>query len=140
MKCFYSKLIQVAVAGIRPAAPTVALLLIALSATAHERRQAEETRLLPSDLQVPAGNELVFRATGVGVQIYVWTVNATDPSLSAWVLKAPHALLFHHEGKVVGIHFTGPTWESESGSKIGGKRWRASQSTPLPSPGCCSKA
>jgi hypothetical protein len=77
---------------------------------------------VPTDLQVPAGNKLAFKATGVGVQIYVWTVNATDPSLSSWVLKAPHALLFHHEGEVVGIHFAGPNWESNSGSKIGGKR------------------
>ena len=98
------------------------MLLSVSDAAAHERRCKEELRPVPADLQVQAGNELTFRATGVGVQIYVWTVNPTDPTLSAWVLKAPHALLFQEEGRVGGIHFAGPTWENNDGSKVTGRR------------------
>ena len=62
----------------------------------------------------------------MGVQIYVWTVNPTNAALSSWVFKAPHAVLFGTEkdekGDVVGIHFGGPTWESNSGSKVVGTR------------------
>jgi len=102
--------------------PLLAALLVTSVAMADERRHAEQGPPVPTDLRVPVGNKLTFRASGVGVQIYVWAPSATDSTVYAWTLKAPHALLFHHGGEVVGIHFAGPTWVSSSGSKIGGKR------------------
>ncbi len=50
-----------------------------------------------------------------GVQIYRW--NGTS-----WIFVAPEALLFADaDGNgVVGIHYGGPTWESNSGSKVVG--------------------
>jgi hypothetical protein len=39
---------------------------------------------VPQELQVPTGNELSFHAVGVGVQIYVWTASATDPTQFSW--------------------------------------------------------
>ena len=86
-----------------------------------ERRNGNRPPVVPESLEVPAGQELAFRATGVGVQIYVWTVNPTNAALSGWVFKAPHAVLFH-KGEVVGIHFAGPAWESNDGSKVVGTR------------------
>src|SRR5436305_4774322 len=70
---------------------------------------------VPAALQVPAGNKVEFHAYASGVQIYVWTG-------SSWVFKAPEAVLFDSDGNVVGIHYAGPTWESESGSKVVGTR------------------
>ena len=64
-------------------------------------------------LQVPPGNKVAFHVYALGVQIYRW--NGTT-----WVFVAPLAMLFadaNYSGKV-GIHYAGPTWESNSGSKV----------------------
>jgi hypothetical protein len=78
---------------------------------------------VPDPIKVPAGNGLHFHAYAVGVQIYVWTI---DPSngLGSWVFRAPAAVLFADAGGngQLGIHYAGPTWESESGSKVLGLR------------------
>lgn len=78
---------------------------------------------------MPAGHRVDFRATGVGTQIYVWTVDPIDPASSRWVLKAPHALLFGRPAEVVGIHFGGPTWQSVDGSSV-----RAALEASVPAP------
>jgi len=75
---------------------------------------------IPPALQVPVGNTLAYAAKGVGVQIYVWAVNHTNALLSSWVFQAPHAVLFG-EG-LVGIHYAGPTWQNDDGSKVAGAR------------------
>jgi hypothetical protein len=66
-------------------------------------------------LRVPEPSALAFHAFATGVQIYRW-------SGSAWVFVAPSAQLFADAGGngVVGIHSAGPTWESNSGSKVVG--------------------
>ena len=66
-------------------------------------------------MQVPAGNKVSFHGFAVGVQIYRW--NGTS-----WNFVAPEAMLFADAGDdgVVGIHFGGPTWQSNSGSKVVG--------------------
>src|SRR5262249_34838833 len=68
-------------------------------------------------LQVPDGNKVAFHVYAIGVQIYQW--NGT-----AWVFIAPMAALFADAGYhgLVGIHYAGPTWESNSGSKVVGTR------------------
>jgi hypothetical protein len=68
---------------------------------------------LCSDLQVPSGNIVAFHVYARGTQIYRW--NGTS-----WVFVAPSAMLFadaNYHGQV-GIHYAGPTWESNSGSKV----------------------
>lgn len=64
-------------------------------------------------LQVEAGNKVAFHVYAEGVQIYRW--NGTS-----WVFVAPEADLFADIGQngVVGSHYAGPTWESNSGSKV----------------------
>jgi hypothetical protein len=64
-------------------------------------------------LQVPAGNNLLFRVFAEGVQIYRW--NGT-----IWAFVAPEAVLSANPGGtgVVGSHYAGPTWEAVSGSKV----------------------
>jgi Protein of unknown function (DUF3455) len=67
-------------------------------------------------LQVPQGNKVSFHGFGVGVQIYQW--NGAN-----WIFVAPEATLFANAGDngKVAIHFGGPTWQSNSGSKVIGK-------------------
>jgi hypothetical protein len=66
-----------------------------------------------SELQVEAGNKLAFRVYATGDQIYRW-------SGTAWVLRAPDAKLYVNENYqgLVGTHYAGPTWESNSGSSV----------------------
>jgi hypothetical protein len=67
---------------------------------------------LCNDVQVPSGNIVAFHVYARGTQIYRW--NGT------WVFVAPSAMLFadaNYNGQV-GIHYAGPTWESNSGSKV----------------------
>jgi hypothetical protein len=67
------------------------------------------------NLQVPAGSRLVFRTYASGVQIYHWDG-------TSWVFDAPLAVLSADAGgrSTVGTHYAGPTWESNSGSKVVG--------------------
>ena len=64
-------------------------------------------------IRVPAGHELAYHVYARGVQKYRW--NGT-----AWVFVAPDATLFADAGfhGQVGIHYAGPTWESNSGSIV----------------------
>src|SRR5262249_34496508 len=95
-----------------------ALLLLALAAPAEARPSADDRAPDLGEcqkLQVPEGNKVAFHAFGVGVQIYRW--NGTG-----WTFVAPEAVLHADAGNdgVVGIHFGGPTWESNSGSRVVG--------------------
>jgi hypothetical protein len=67
------------------------------------------------DLEVPEGNKVAQHLYAEGVQIYRW--NGTS-----WIFVAPEAELFANAGSngTVGIHYAGPTWESNSGSKVVG--------------------
>jgi Protein of unknown function (DUF3455) len=65
-------------------------------------------------IQVPEGNKVAHVAYAEGVQIYRW--NGT-----AWAFVAPEAVLYDRDGEPVGTHYAGPTWESESGSKVVGR-------------------
>lgn len=64
-------------------------------------------------VEVPPGNRLAFHTYALGVQIYRW--NGTT-----WTFVEPVATLFadaeYHDK--VGIHYVGPTWESNNGSKV----------------------
>jgi hypothetical protein len=67
------------------------------------------------NLQVPAGHKVAFHAYAKGVQIYRWDG-------TSWTFVAPEAGLFADAGYngAVGSHYAGPTWESNSGSKVVG--------------------
>jgi len=66
-------------------------------------------------LNVDPGHKVAFHTFAEGVQIYRWNG-------SAWAFIAPEAILYADEAGhgVVGIHYAGPTWESNSGSKVVG--------------------
>jgi hypothetical protein len=102
----------------------LAILFTAVGLThAHAARAAAFDRApdlppnLCESLQVPAGNEVAFHAYASGVQVYKW-------SGTAWVFVEPVANLFadrNYHGQVA-THYAGPTWESNSGSKVVAKR------------------
>ena len=74
---------------------------------------------VPDSIQAPAGEELILVARATGFQIYVcWPDAAGKP---AWTLKAPEAELFDEQGKPLGKHFGGPTWQLNDGSQVTGK-------------------
>ena len=66
-------------------------------------------------LKPPAGSTLAFHVYARGVQIYRWIG-------TSWMLVGPDALLSADaEGRsTVGTHYVGPTWETNSGSKVVG--------------------
>ena len=99
---------------IRPGAWLRTLAGIALVATSAASALATDNRApeVPGDIAVEDGNKVHFHGFGVGVQIYTWNG-------SSWGSAVPEAVLFNAEG-IVAIHFAGPTWESNSGSKVVG--------------------
>jgi dipeptidyl aminopeptidase/acylaminoacyl peptidase len=72
----------------------------------------------PSSVDAPLGERVVEKARGVGDQIY--TCQSNDGK-SQWALKAPEAELLSADGKTVGRHFAGPTWEWSDKSAVTGK-------------------
>ena len=95
---------------------TTMMLLMAFAASAMATARPE----LPegcSQLAAPLDVELTFHAYAIGVQIYRWNG-------ASWELVAPDATLFAEDGYTgkVAKHFAGPTWESNSGSKVVGKK------------------
>jgi hypothetical protein len=90
-----------------------------LSLTSVSAAQAlvnQQTPDLPSacdGIQVTQTNQLMARVYAVGVQTYRW--NGTS-----WVFVEPVATLYadanYHQK--VGIHYAGPTWESNDGGKV----------------------
>ena len=61
----------------------------------------------------------ILMARATGFQIYVCRPGADGKP--AWTLKAPDAELFDEQGKSIGKHFGGPTWQLNDGSQITGK-------------------
>jgi hypothetical protein len=66
-------------------------------------------------LAAPATTKLAFHVYAEGVQIYRWTG-------AAWSFVAPEATLFANAAGsgVVGTHYEGPKWESNSGGIVAG--------------------
>jgi Protein of unknown function (DUF3455) len=107
---------------VRPRALTaagMAALLLALVATAWVRAEPGNDNRDPelegecAKIHVEAGHKVIAHAYAVGVQIYRWTG-------TSWAFVGPEALLYQGEDEhgEFAIHYAGPTWESESGSKV----------------------
>ncbi|HEX7318224.1 MAG TPA: DUF3455 domain-containing protein [Pyrinomonadaceae bacterium] len=107
------------------------LLLAVATFAAQSARANEGTRTpdlplpLCQSIQVEAGNEVAFHAYALGVQVYKWNG-------AAWVFEGPVANLYADAGfrGLVGTHYGGPTWESNSGSRVVGKRVLNTGCTP----------
>jgi Protein of unknown function (DUF3455) len=95
--------------------------------TADNDIQPPELPSICSSIQVEAGHTVLRQAFATGVQIYRW-------SGTAWVFVEPAAGLFadaSYHGKI-GIHYRGPTWESNSGSIVVAARVLGTGCSPDP--------
>ncbi len=77
--------------------------------------------IVPDTLKVSPNETLSFAAKAQGVQIYECRAKTNDATEYEWVLKAPEAVLFDAQGKRIGRHYGGPTWEGIDGSKVVGE-------------------
>jgi hypothetical protein len=75
----------------------------------------------PNNLKVPNGQMGLLKTLGQGVQIYACGAKAGDPTQFEWVFKAPEADFMGDDGKRIGRHYAGPTWEANDGSKVVGE-------------------
>ena len=84
-------------------------------AQAGDDHRAPDLPPLCDNLQAPQGHIVSAHVYALGVQIYRWNGGS-------WDFVAPLAKLFADAGYhgVVGTHYAGPTWESNSGSKVVG--------------------
>ncbi len=107
-------------------------VLLAVATFAAQAARAEagvRTPDLPlplcQSIQVEAGHEVSFHTYAVGVQVYRW--NGTS-----WAFVEPVANLYADAGfrGLVGTHYAGPTWESNSGSKVVARRVQGTGCTP----------
>jgi hypothetical protein len=97
----------------------LALLVLALAASVAPSLAGRRGPDLSGveELTVPAGNKVSYHVYAEGVQIYRW--NGTS-----WAFVGPEAVLYADDPAeadgdgVVGIHYAGPTWESNSGSVV----------------------
>ena len=87
------------------------------AATALAARHGDRTPDLSAcpRLRAPAGSKLVFHVFAKGVQIYHWNG-------AGWAFDGPSATLSADAAgnSVVGTHYAGPTWESNSGGTVRG--------------------
>jgi hypothetical protein len=101
--------------------PAFTALLIILGGSALVSSAASEAPAVPENLKVPATQVQSLDARATGVQIYECSASKADPAQFEWVFKAPEADLFDGEGRKMGKHYAGPTWESNDGSKVTGE-------------------
>ena len=94
----------------------IAIFLCLLAGGAAARGADPAT---PASLAVPANQEPALVLTAKGVQIYECRPVAGDASKFEWAFKAPEAELFDAQGRKVGKHYAGPTWELTAGGKCG---------------------
>lgn len=91
----------------------LALPSISAARAGNNNHEPDLPSPLCDGLQVQAGNKVAFHVYALGVQSYRW--NGVS-----WDFVEPVATLFadaNYHGKV-GTHYAGPTWESNSGSKV----------------------
>lgn len=100
---------------------------VTLAVSIDDSLQAPELPAGCEQLAPPAGNVLAYRVYAVGVQIYRWNG-------SAWGFVAPEAGLFANKNYrgLVGTHYAGPKWESNSGSLVESSGTTAIPCTPDP--------
>jgi hypothetical protein len=70
---------------------------------------------VPAAIAVPSGHSEFLVTEAAGVQIYSCNATATG---FGWSFVAPRADLSGKNGRLVGTHFGGPTWQTRDGSSV----------------------
>jgi hypothetical protein len=76
---------------------------------------------VPSALKPAANEKLVRVVPARGDQIYECREKKDQAGVYDWAFVAPQAELYDGNGKPIGKHYAGPSWEAADGSKIVGK-------------------
>ncbi len=76
---------------------------------------------VPENLKPPGTEAVLLRALGRGKQIYACQAGPDNEGKFEWVLEKPRADLLDEQGKKIGRHYEGPTWEAADGSKVVGE-------------------
>jgi hypothetical protein len=103
--------------------PAMMFLMIGplIATNPAEGDAGEKDHTVPDTLMPPKGQVMLFKVRAIGSQIYQCKAKADDPGQFIWALKAPDADLFDEDGRRIGRHYGGPTWESNDGSKVIGE-------------------
>ena len=96
---------------------TKLVFALALMGSLPSNAEAEGLDSLPAAIALSAGVP-VAKLRAAGAQIYVCAKNAAGDL--NWTFREPIAALLE-EGKTVGRHFVGPTWEFVDGSRVVGE-------------------
>jgi len=96
-----------------PSFRTATLVLAALSGSAPALHAAEMPEAIAA-----SGETTVLTTHGEGAQVY--ECKAGPDGKLAWAFREPIATLMA-DGKTVGHHFAGPSWEDNDGSVVVGK-------------------
>lgn len=91
-----------------------------MNAASPTPKTAPDPSQVPDSLRPPAGQAPYLEALASGVQIYDCAAKP-DGSGYAWKFRAPEAVLVDHDGKEIGKHYAGPTWEARDGSRVVGE-------------------
>ena len=94
------------------AAALAAVAALSLAQAVHAGPAAPE---VPGTIAVEEGHKPFLIANAVGVQIYACS---TAGATYRWSLVAPRADLFEQNGKFLGTHFGGPSWQAKDGSLV----------------------
>jgi hypothetical protein len=100
------RLLVIAIAAIAAAVPAAAIA-------------GPATPAVPGEIAVTGPHKPYLVAHAEGVQIYACYFVADG---YAWRLLAPRATLTGENGKPLGSHYGGPTWEADDGSIVVGRR------------------
>src|SRR5438045_9623500 len=92
-----------------------ALTVLLLSGSAMAARAAETS--LPDAIAAP-GETAVLTAHAEGAQVYDCKAGADGKT--AWAFREPIATLLV-DGKTIGRHYDGPSWEHSDGSAVAAK-------------------
>ena len=95
----------------------VNMLLFAVAVVAVCTRAGEISAQMPAAIAAP-GQTVVATLHAEGAQVYECKAGA-DGKLT-WQIREPIATLFL-DGKTIGRHYVGPTWEHTDGSMVVGK-------------------
>lgn len=87
---------------------------------------------VPEGLRPSSGQVAYVEARATGVQIYECTTKAKEPASYEWTFRSPEANLFDRDGKPIGKHYAGPTWESVDSSAVVGEI-KSKDPGPIPS-------
>ena len=99
------------------APPVRAFVLLAALLPASLEAQTAPMPEVPAALAVPSGR-LVGSVSAAGTQVYECA--RTPKGDFAWSFREPKADLTYN-GKAVGRHFAGPTWEFTDGTRVVGR-------------------